>query len=182
MDCEGALTKLTKPIYKPKNTMAMGTDMDLVMAWKQLQDDSKHTITTEWVMGHATEKKKNRSEITNMEWENEDCDDASNVRVKEDIQPEKFSPLPGYRAMLQSDGEWVTNHFRVRFANNTPDMVQYVMKRLSIDMATFNTINWHAVGRVRAGHKINRIVRTSKMMYRWLPVGHNWIKCNMDSH
>ena len=42
-------------------------------------------------------------------------------------------------------------------------------------------INWTSIGKVRANHGIHRIVRTSKMMYRWLPVGHNWIKCNLAS-
>lgn len=130
-------------------------------------------------------KKKDKPEtITKMEWENEDCDEAANERVEADLQPPLFEPLPGFRAMLKLDDEWVTTHFRqcVRFANNAPMMVEYVMGRLNISLEVFNTINWRAIGRVRAEHKIGRLVRTSKMMYRWLPVGHNWEKCSLDTH
>ena len=58
MDCEGGLKKLGCQISKPSETM--DTDMDIVMAFNQLQKETKHDITKEWVMGHAKEKKKRR--------------------------------------------------------------------------------------------------------------------------
>ena len=56
MDCESALKLLQQEFYKPGH--AMGTDSDLVMAHHQLKAASHHTVTEEWVMGHASEKKK----------------------------------------------------------------------------------------------------------------------------
>ena len=85
--------------------------------------------------------------------------------------------------MLQIDSKWVTTKFRdnVRHANTAPAMVTYLQKRLNIGVKTFNLINWGAISTVRSSYGIDRRVRTSKMMYRWLPVGHNWQKCNLKS-
>ena len=103
--------------------------------------------------------------------------------MEENIAPLSFSPLPGYRAMLKLGDNWVTAHFRefMNFANTAPAMVEYILDRLDITRETFNRINWTAIAKVRRNHKINRIVRTSKMMYGWLPVGHNWQKCKLPS-
>ena len=59
-------------------------------------------------------------------------------------------------------------------------MVDYIKGRLNIDDMTFQAINWVFVGKVRTFHSIGQKVQTRKMMYRWLPVGHNWIKCNLN--
>ena len=48
MDNEGGLISLAKPIRAPRDTMR--TDMDLVMAYNELRDNSQHVITHEWVM------------------------------------------------------------------------------------------------------------------------------------
>ena len=182
MDCKAGLDKIEAPVYGPRDTM--GTDMDIVMAYHALKEKSKHTVSHDWVMGHAKEKKKDKPEtITDMEHVNEDCDDDANDRVEENISPEPFTPLPGYRAMLKLGDNWVTTLFRenVQFANVAPATVEYVVKRLNITLDTFHDINWGAVGRVRAPHRIAQRVRTSKMMYRWMPVGHNWKKCKLPS-
>ena len=60
-------------------------------------------------------------------------------------------------------------------------MVDYILQRLNISLDTFHVIDWESIGKVRSSHHINRIVRTSKMLYGWLPVGHNWKKCNLVS-
>ena len=66
MDCESALKSLWQELYKPGHTM--GTDSDLTMAHHHLKAASCHTITEEWVMGHATEKKKDfPKEVTPLE-------------------------------------------------------------------------------------------------------------------
>jgi len=182
MDCKGGLDKIEAPIYTPKDTM--GSDMDIVMAYKALQDQSKHTVSHEWVMGHADEKKKDKPEtISPMETENIGCDKGANARVDENVKPKPFTPLPGYKAMLKLGDDWVTTLFRdcVKFANVAPDAVEYALGRLDISLSTFHSINWGAVGRVRKSHRIARRVRISKMMYRWLPVGHNWQKCKLPS-
>jgi hypothetical protein len=182
MDCKGGLTKLDERITNPRQTMA--ADMDIVMAYQQLERSTPHTLQRQWVMGHADVKKKDKPEtITDREWDNVSCDGAANKCVDDGIEPQPFTPLPGYRAMLKLDGEWVTTHFRacVDFTNTAPVMRDYVMHRLDISSRVFDDIDWSIIGKVRASHRINRIVRTSKMMYRWLPVGHNWKQCNLPS-
>lgn len=47
MDNEGGLITLVKPIRAPRYTMR--TDMDLVMAYNELRENSKHVVTHEWV-------------------------------------------------------------------------------------------------------------------------------------
>ena len=118
-----------------------------------------------------------------MEHENIRVDDAGNTCVDNITTRELFSPLPGYKAMLQLNDGWVTTHYRecIEFANTAPDLQEYAKKRLNFDDETFNDVNWDAIGRVRAHHKMHRIVRTSKMIYRWMPVGHNWQKCKLES-
>jgi len=49
-------------------------------------------------------------------------------------------------------------------------------------LRALESIKWQAIGKVRSTHHITRRVRTSKMMYGWLPVGHNRQKCNLPSH
>ena len=139
-------------------------------------------------MGHADVKKKDKPEtITPMEHKNIECDEEADEKVErmdsEGKTPPPFEPLPGYRAMLKLGNNWITAHFRecVSFASTSPAMIDYVLRRLNIDFETFHCINWTSIGRVRATHKIHRIVRTSKMMFRWMAVGHNWNKCNLPS-
>ncbi len=162
----------------------MDTDMDVVLAFKKLKAETKHNITTRWVMGHALEKKKDKDKVSEMEWVNDDCDNDANAQVARNEYTPPFEPLPGFRAMLKIGDDWITTRFRdcVRFANTAPDMVAYVITRLGIGIDDFHQINWKAIGKVRSHHKFARIVRTSKMMYRWLPVGHNWRQCNLPSH
>ena len=69
MDCEGGLTKLDTPLHSPRHTM--GTDMNLVMAYWELEKKSQYTITRKWVMGHAADKKKEKPDtMTPMEHAN----------------------------------------------------------------------------------------------------------------
>ena len=110
MDCEGAPTKLETPIYAPKQTM--GTDMDLILAYQKMWEETKHTVSIKWVMGHVSIKRKYQSKITPMEWENEDYDEAANEQVKSIVKAEHVTPLPGFGAILQLDGEWVIAHFQ----------------------------------------------------------------------
>jgi hypothetical protein len=103
------------------------------------------------------------------------------TRKGEHAQP--FQPLPGYMDMLKLGDSWITTHVHkyVEFAITSPEMVDYVVRRLDISLDTFHTIKWKAIGRVRSPHGIQRIIRTSKMMFRWVPVGHNWQKCKLKS-
>ena len=86
--------------------------------------------------------------------------------------------------MLKLDSRCVTTHFResVEYANTSPAMIAYATSRFNIDEVIFYSINWTSMGRVRASHRIGRIARTSKMIYCWLPVDHNWYKCNLATN
>ena len=88
MDC--SLKNTNKSISTPSQTM--GTDMDIVMAYHKLRDESKHTVRGEWVLGHADDKKKDKPKtITDMEIENLECDQGT---------------IPvGFKAMLKLDGD-----------------------------------------------------------------------------
>ena len=73
MDWKGGLTKLEAEIYKPRQTI--DTDTDIVMAYKLLLRNTKHTVIHRWVLGHADEKKKDKPAYnTTMEQENIECD------------------------------------------------------------------------------------------------------------
>ena len=183
MDNEGGLTTLDTPIGSP--TATMSTDMDLAMAYKHHLDTCpQHQVERRWVMGHADSKKKDEPEtITPIEQVNIDCDRDAGERMELKETPQPFTGLPGYKAMLKLGGQWVTTHFResVGFASTATPLIQYATSGLKITDEVFQTINWYIIGRVRATHRINRVVRTSKMLYRWLPVGANWRQCNLDS-
>ena len=136
-------------------------------------------------MGHADEKKKDKPHtITPLEQVNIECDkEAGIVNGSPAPTPVPFKPLPGYKAMLRLDGQWITAHFRecVKFAHTSPALIAYIIRRLEISPATFELIDWRSIGRVRSTHGFSLKVRISKMMYRWLAVGHNWRKCNLTT-
>ena len=63
-------------------------------------------------MGHADDKKSaNPETITSFEEENIECDAEAEDEVNLNC-PSQFRPLPGYKAMLQLDGQWITTRFR----------------------------------------------------------------------
>ena len=160
MDNEGGLTTIDTPIAGP--TATMGTDMDLAMAYKQLADSCpQHQVERIWVMGHADVKKKDEPEaITPLEHVNIDCDLDAGECMELQEAPQPFKGLPGYKAMLKLGGQWVTTHFRenVGFASTASPIIQYAIKRLKITEDIFHTINWYIVGRVRASHRIHRVL------------------------
>ena len=151
--------------------------IDTMMAYTELREKSKHRVSHEWVMGHADEKRDKESDITPFERDNIECDKEAVNLVKsmetkgEQAQP--FQPLHGYRAILKVGESWVTTHFCicVEFANMSPEIMDYILQRLDISLDTFHTINWNVIRKVRQPHGINCIIRTSKMMYGWMPGG-----------
>ena len=69
--------------------------------------------------------------------------------------------------MLKLGGSWATLHFCrcIKFANTSPETVDYVLYRLNISLDSFRAINWNAIDKVCQLYGIKRIVRTIKMMY-----------------
>ena len=119
--------------------------------------------------------------ITSLKRDNSECNADAKKCIQTGGPPSSFIPFPGYRAMLKLDGCCVTTHFResVEYVDTSPAVIEYAMDQLNIDDAIFHSINWTSIGQVRASHRIEQVVRTSKMMYRWLLVSHNWYKCNL---
>ena len=133
-------------------------------------------------MGHASENKKQSPEtITSLKRNYSECD----LDVEHCIQlggpPSTFTPYPGYRAILKYDGRFDTTHFRAsaECANTSPAMIEYVKGRLEIEDTVFRSINWTSIGRISASQGMNQILQTSRMLFRWLLVGHNWYTCNL---
>ena len=69
--------------------------MDLVLAYKKLVIESKHTIVQKCILGHA-----NGEEKAPIERDNTECDEEANTRVEYYVTPIKFKPQQGYGAML----------------------------------------------------------------------------------
>ena len=93
MDFEAALTALAQPPYKPSHNMV--TNADLIMARARLKSIIPHTVTEEWVMGHANEKKKHVPEtITPLEWDNSKCDADAEHCTQSGGPPSSFIPFP----------------------------------------------------------------------------------------
>ena len=67
-DCKYGLTKTKNEIYKPSHTMSI--DLDLVLAYEKVVEESKHIMVQKWVLVHADEKKNDKlSTITPIERE-----------------------------------------------------------------------------------------------------------------
>ena len=124
MDNEGSIDKLAHPIIKPNQTME--TDMDIVMAYNELKERSKHCISHEWVMGHAYTKRDKKSDITPFEWEiieyDKEADDLIRSMAIKGEYAQPFQPLPGYMDMLKLGDSWITTHVHkyVEFAITSP--------------------------------------------------------------
>ena len=118
-----------------------------------------------------------------MERENIQCDADAEDCIKRNLTPPPFEPIEGYRAILKLNGQWITLNIRrhVLYAGTAPALQEYACKRLNISKEVYLTINWPAIAKVRAHHPINKVIRISKMIYRWMPVGHNWHKCKLPS-
>ena len=61
-------------------------------------------------------------------------------------------------------------------------MVDYALRHLGISLDTCHAINLNVIGKVLQSYGINCTVRMSKIMYGWIPVGHNWQKCKLKSN
>ena len=80
MDNEGGMDKLAQPITHPSQTM--DTDMDIVIAYNEIQEKSMHKVSHEWVMGHTGEKPDKKSDIKPFEWDSIECDKETDDLVK----------------------------------------------------------------------------------------------------
>ena len=164
----------------------MEPEMDIVLAYKHLttcMGQQGRRVHQQWVRGHADSREDDSKNISPMEQENIECDEEAEECHQQDHFAQPYTPLPGYRAILKLNGVWVTSDIRrhVLYANTAPALQQYGCARLKLTMDVYLSINWQAIARVRAKHPIHKIIRISKMIYGWMPVGHNWVKCELAS-
>ena len=80
--------------------------------------------------------------------------------------------------MLYIQGKWITRDFesQIEKAATTRPMEEYIEHRFGISSYIRNMIDWPTIGRVRKSMKQSQRIRGSKLMYGWLPVGHNSAK------
>ena len=66
------------------------------MPHHHLKANSQHTIIEEWVVGHASKKRKNCPKaITLLEEENSQCDSDAEDCIVDDEGPTPFQPFHG---------------------------------------------------------------------------------------
>ena len=181
MDSKSGIEKLQEDFNTPKDFMQ--DKMNIIMAHQHISSSLEYSVQLRWVRGHADQKEEDNSKITPMEAENIECDEEAEECIQRNIVPHQWAPMDGFRAMLRLNNKWITSNLRkhVCYANTAPDLREYGCKRLKISSAVYDTINWKAIGKVRSTHRINKIVRISKMLFGWMPVGHNWLKCSLQS-
>jgi hypothetical protein len=153
----------------------MKADMDVVMAIKALLSDAETEFTFEHVPGHA-ERRKRPSEMTRMERANMACDKEAGEKVAMNEAPVPFSPLPGCRCMLRIRNRWITSRpdEAIKVAFVSEPLKEYTAKRLGIPLETVDELDQDAMGTVRSMQKWSQRGRGAKMLFGWLPVGHNW--------
>ena len=89
MDHKATFKLLETDIYKPGQTLGM--DYNIIMSHTKLKDESKHTVTGKWAMGHVREKKKECHEaITAIEDDNSECNADTEDCVRGGVRPKTF--------------------------------------------------------------------------------------------
>ena len=153
----------------------MVADMDIVMAIQNLVQRSGKNISFFHVMGHA-DKKKEPADITRLERQNISCDEEANACVERNNEPTPIQPLPGARCMLKIKNRWIGTRpdKAVQEAFSKGPLEEYIKHRLQIDDEALSTLEYKHFEIVRSTHRWARLIRESKRLFGWLPVGHNW--------
>jgi hypothetical protein len=172
-DSKSAIDKINDKFEDPGQLMK--ADMDIVMAIKSLLRETETDFTFEHVPGHA-ERRKRPSEMTRMERANVACDKEAGEKVAMNEAPVPFSPLPGCRCMLRIRDRWITSRpdEAIKVAFVSEPLKEYTAKRLGIPLETVDELDQEAMGTVRSMQKWSQRGRGAKMLFGWLPVGHNW--------
>ena len=166
-DCESGIKKLQQPLTKPHHIME--PEMDLIMAIHHLKAESCHDIAffmlQDMQTGSVSVDKLQKEEQMNVV-----CDANAN-----DSTADAILVPPGSRAMRQLRGKWITSRFKdgIREAHTKDDLRAYAMKHLSISCDVYDSIDWTTIGWVQNRYKIPRQLCNVKMLWCWLPVGHN---------
>ena len=173
-DNEAGIEKVKSTVRNPGAMTA--ADMDVVLAIQKLvHDNTAITITFQHVQGHA-DKKKMKSQCTKIEQLNIECDEEAELRVQKDHPPTPYSPLPGAKCMVKIQGTWISSRIdkAIQLIPAAEAQKKYIREKLGISEDAVKDIDTETIAAARAGHLWNRTARITKMMNKWLPVGHNW--------
>jgi hypothetical protein len=173
-DNEAGIEKIKSPVRHPR--AMTDADMDIVLAIQKIvQDNPEITITFKHVKGHAN-KNKPKSLCTYIEQINIDCDEEAELRVQQNHIPTQYSQLPGAKCMVKVYGSWISSRVdkAVQLIPAEEAQIAFIREKLKISEDAVQDIDIETIAAARAGHTWARTARTTKMMTRWLPVGHNW--------
>jgi hypothetical protein len=172
-DNEAGIKKMNEPLVAPGQ--AMRSDMDIVLATHNLIKETGKTVSFHHVEGHV-EKKRPGEKPTRLEAYNQMCDEEAGLCVEEKITPTKFTPLKGSRCMIKIGEKWVTSEpdKAIERAFSEPSLKEYTIQRLKLSAPAAALLEYKHFLHVRSTYDWHRIARSSKMLFGWLPVGHNW--------
>jgi hypothetical protein len=172
-DCKSAIDRLRMQIEHPGQLMK--ADMDIVLAIKKLVESSEVEVQFEHIKGHA-ERRKPISQMTTLERMNMEVDRDAEAKVAMGETPIPFRPLPGSRCMLRIKSKWITSRPDeiIQRAFVKEPLEEYTAQRLKIPLEVVAETDREAIGSVRSTHRWARLARGSKLLFHWMPVGHNW--------
>lgn len=173
-DWEAAILKIRDIPINPGQYVA--ADMDIVLAIQQLIQDSDPTVSLNHVPGHP-ERRKRKEDFTFIELANWECDRDAEQYTTFQGAPLKYTPLPGAKFVIRiGRDEWLSGRpdWVIQTAFAQKELQAYISKRLTISLDVVKCIDTTTIGTVRATQEWGKFVRTSKLLFSWLPVGHNW--------
>jgi hypothetical protein len=152
----------------------MSSDMDIILSVQQMTNNTSIPVGFHHVKGHA-DRQRTRA-LTRIKKENIECDEAAEECIGLNLTPAPFSPTPGARCMVSVNGMWLSGDTdrAIQTLPAEEQMRQYLEERLSLPRAVIDTIDTGVIAAARSTHRWAWIVRVSKMMSGWMPVGHNW--------
>ncbi|KAL7550562.1 hypothetical protein ACHAWF_015354 [Thalassiosira exigua] len=105
---------------------------------------------------------------------NVDCDSEAKLCVENMTHlGSRPKPLEGSRAMLFLGTDMVTTEMedQIQFRAHEEALRTYVMTKYEWTPEMHACVNWRAIGTAKNRLKMNRNIRTSKLMHNWLNVG-----------
>jgi hypothetical protein len=181
-DSEAAISKSREaPAYPGQFVTA---DMDIILAIQRLVQDSETRISFNHVPGHP-EKRKRKEDFTFIELANWECDRDAEEHITSPVPPYQYVPLKGAKCVVKIRGEWLSSRpeWAIQNAFAQRELEEYISKRLKISSEEVQCIDTVTIGTVRATQEWSKFARTSKLLFSWLPVGHNWHHySDMDSN
>ena len=172
-DCEAAIEKIKQPLVYPGQFLS--ADMEIVMAIQALVNKSDTKVSFNHVEGHP-EKRKRKEDFTLIEMANFECDRDAELCIDGQEAPLEYSPLKGSLCVVRIGKEWLSNRpdYPIQQAFALPELKEYISQRLKISDELVEAIDTNSIGTVRATQEWHILARTSKLLFNWLPVGHNW--------